>query len=66
VIDSTCHTYGGTQKLTVTDSNHHDDIIIPLHLAGCMIHFKHRLQTKGEILSLSLKTLHKSWQEYLI
>jgi hypothetical protein len=26
LIDSTCHIHGGTQKMTITDSNHHDDI----------------------------------------
>jgi hypothetical protein len=38
--------------LTITDSNHHDDISIPLELAGCMVHFKRRLPTKEEIMSL--------------
>jgi hypothetical protein len=52
VIDSTCHRHGGTQKMTITDSNHHDDITIPLELAGCMIHFKHHLLTKEDIMSL--------------
>jgi hypothetical protein len=52
LIDSTCHRYGGTQKLTITDSNHHDDIIIPLKLAGCMIHFIYCLPTKEDIMSL--------------
>jgi hypothetical protein len=52
LIDSTCHRHGGTQKLTITDSHHHDDITIPLELAGCMVHFKHRLPTKEEFTSL--------------
>jgi hypothetical protein len=54
VIDSTCHRHGGTQKMTITDtdSNHHDDITIPLELAGFIVHFKHRLPAKGDIVSL--------------
>jgi hypothetical protein len=52
LIDSTCHIHGSTQRLTITDSNHHDDITIPLELAGCMVHFKHRLPTKEDIMSL--------------
>jgi hypothetical protein len=40
LIDSTCHRHGGTQRLTITDNNHHDDVTIPLELAGCMVHFK--------------------------
>jgi hypothetical protein len=38
--------------LTINDSNHHDDITIPLELAGCMVHFKYPLQTKEDIISL--------------
>jgi hypothetical protein len=38
--------------MTITDSNHHDDIIIALELAGCMVHLKHRLPTKEDIMSL--------------
>jgi hypothetical protein len=34
LIDSSCHKHGGTQRMTITDSNHHDDITIPLELAG--------------------------------
>jgi hypothetical protein len=52
LIDSTCHRHGGTQKMAKIDTNHHDDITIPLELAGCMIHFKPRLPTKEEIMSL--------------
>jgi hypothetical protein len=52
LIDSTCHRHGGIQKLTITDGNHHNDITIPLELAGCMVHFKHRLPTKEEFTSL--------------
>jgi hypothetical protein len=39
--------------LTVSDSNNHDDITISLDLAGCVVNFKHRLPTKGEIMSLT-------------
>jgi hypothetical protein len=38
--------------LTITDSHHHDDITIPLDLSGCMTHFKHRLPTKKDMMSL--------------
>jgi hypothetical protein len=52
LIDSTCHLHGGTQKLTITDSNHHDDITIPLDLSACMVNFKHRFPTKEDFKSL--------------
>jgi hypothetical protein len=52
LIDSICNRHEGTQKLTITDSNYHDDITIPLELAGCMVHFIHRFPTKGEIMPL--------------
>jgi hypothetical protein len=52
IIDSICHRNGGTQKLTITSSNHHDDITIPLELAGCMVHFKHCLPIKKDFISL--------------
>jgi hypothetical protein len=52
LIDSTCHKHGGTQKLTITDNNHHDDVTIPLELAGCVVHFKHRLPTMEDMMSL--------------
>jgi hypothetical protein len=38
--------------LKITDSNHHDNITIPLKLSGCMVHFKHSLPTKVEFMSL--------------
>ena len=38
--------------MKITSDTDQDDIIIPLDLAGCMVHFKHRLPTKGEITSL--------------
>jgi hypothetical protein len=38
--------------LTITDGNHHDDVTIPLDLAGCIVHFKHRLPTKEDMTSL--------------
>jgi hypothetical protein len=52
LINSTCLRHGGTQRLTITDSNHHDDVTIPLELAGCMVHFKHYLPTKEDMMSL--------------
>jgi hypothetical protein len=38
--------------MIITDSNNHDDITIPLELAGCMVHFKHSFPSKGVIISL--------------
>jgi hypothetical protein len=52
LIDSTCNRHGGTQRMTISDSNHHDDVTIPLELAGCMVHFKHGLPTKEDMMSL--------------
>jgi hypothetical protein len=49
-IDSICHKHGGTQKMMIQDVG--SSIVIPLELAGCMIHFKHRLPTTEEIKSL--------------
>jgi hypothetical protein len=40
IIDPTCHRHGGTQKLIISDRNHHYDVTLPLELAGCMFHFK--------------------------
>jgi hypothetical protein len=53
-IDSTCHRHGGTQQMTIKgDSDRDSDVLtIPLDLAGCMVHFKHRLPTAEEIASL--------------
>jgi hypothetical protein len=49
-IDSICHTYGGIQKMEIQDVG--SLLVVPLELAGCMIHFKHRIPTTEEINSL--------------
>jgi hypothetical protein len=49
-IDSTCHKHGATQKKMIYDSA--SSLVIPLELAGCKIHFKHRLPTTEEVNSL--------------
>jgi hypothetical protein len=49
-IDSICHKHGGTQKMEIQDVG--SSLIVPLELAACMIHFKHRLSTTEEIKSL--------------
>jgi hypothetical protein len=49
-IDSICHKHGGTQKMAIQDVG--SSLVIPLELAGCMIHLKHRLPTAEEINSL--------------
>jgi hypothetical protein len=49
-IDSICHKHGGTQKMVIQDVG--SSLVVPLELAGCMIHFKHRLPTTEEINSL--------------
>jgi hypothetical protein len=49
-IDSICHKHGGTQKMEIQDVG--SSLVIPLELAGCMIHFKHRLPITEEINSL--------------
>jgi ABC-type Na+ transport system ATPase subunit NatA len=51
-VDTACHRHGETQKIKVADSINQDDTTIPLDLAGCMIHFMHRLRTKEEVTSL--------------
>jgi hypothetical protein len=50
-IDSICHKHGGTQKMEIQDIG--SSFVVPLELAGCMIHFKHRLPTTEEINSLT-------------
>ena len=50
VIDSTCHRHGGAQQMVIQDDN--NTVVVPLELAGCMIHFKHRLPTHEELASL--------------
>jgi hypothetical protein len=49
VIDSICHRHGGAQQMIMKDSNDSDILTIPLDLAGCMIHFKHRLPTAEDM-----------------
>jgi hypothetical protein len=39
-IDSIWHKHGGTQKIVIHDYG--NSFVIPLELAGCMIHLKHR------------------------
>jgi hypothetical protein len=55
--DSICHKHGGTQKMEIQDVG--NSIFIPLELAGCMTHFKHRLPTTEEINSLEQYCLTK-------
>ena len=52
IIDSSCCRHGGAQQMIIKDRNDSDVLTIPLNLAGCMIHFKHRLPTADEIASL--------------
>jgi hypothetical protein len=40
-IDSIYHKHGGTQKMEIQDVG--GSLVVPLELAGCMIHFKQRL-----------------------
>jgi hypothetical protein len=49
-IDSICRKHGGTQKMVIQDVG--SSLVVPLELAGCMIHFKHWLPTTEEIDSL--------------
>jgi hypothetical protein len=49
-VDSICHKHGETQKMEIQDVG--SSLVVPLELAGCMIHFKHRLPTIEEINSL--------------
>ena len=52
IIDSICHSHDGAQQMAVKGSNDSDVLTIPLDLAGCMIHFRHRLPTTEEIATL--------------
>jgi hypothetical protein len=38
--------------MIIKDSNDSDSNTIPLNLAGCMVHFKHRLPTVEDMSSL--------------
>jgi hypothetical protein len=49
-IDSIRHKHGGTQKIVIQDVG--SSLVIPVELAGSMIHFEHRLPTTEEINSL--------------
>jgi hypothetical protein len=49
-IDSICHKHGGTQKMEIQDVG--SSLVVSQEIAGCMIHFKHRLPTTEEINSL--------------
>jgi hypothetical protein len=50
VIDSICCRHVGAQQMMIKDSNDGDDLTLPLDLAGCMAHFKHRLLLLNKIL----------------
>jgi hypothetical protein len=52
MIDSISHRHGGTQHMIVKDNNSSDALTIPLDLARCMMHFRHRLPTTEEISTL--------------
>jgi hypothetical protein len=52
VIDSICHRHGAAQQMIIKDSNDSAIPTIPLDLAGCMVHFKHRLPTVKDVSSL--------------
>jgi hypothetical protein len=48
-ICSICYKHGGKQKMEIQDVG--SSLVVPIELAGCMIHFKHRLPTIEEINS---------------
>ena len=50
IIDSTCHRHGGTQQMVIQDGS--ESLTVTLELAGCMVHFKHRIPTSEEVGSL--------------
>jgi len=54
-IDSRCHRYGGTQQMVIGEES--NMVPVPLVLAGCMAHFKHRLPTSDEYESLKSYSL---------
>jgi hypothetical protein len=53
-IDSICQRHGGTQQMTIKGDSDRDShvLTIPLDLAGCMVHYKHKLPTAEDIASL--------------
>ena len=54
-IDSKCHRHGGTQQMVIRKES--NMLPVPLDLAGCMVHCKHRLPTSGECESLKRYSL---------
>jgi hypothetical protein len=56
--DSIYHRHGGTQKIVIQDIS--SSLVVPLELAGCMIHLKHRLPTTEEVNSLKRYCLTQS------
>jgi hypothetical protein len=50
-IDSICHKHGGTQKMKIQDVG--SSLVVPLELAGCMIHF-------NTLYQLQKKSIHSS------
>jgi hypothetical protein len=52
MINSISHSHGGTQEMIVKDNNGGDALTIRLDLAGCMIHFRHRMPTIETTLTL--------------
>jgi hypothetical protein len=48
-IDSICHKHGGTKKMVLRDVD--SSLVTPLELAGCIIHFEHRLPTTEAVNS---------------
>jgi hypothetical protein len=61
-VDSICHKHGGTNKMVIQEIGM--SLVIPLELAGFMIHFKQRLPTIEEFSSLEQYCLtqgHTPW-----
>jgi hypothetical protein len=48
-VDSIYHKHRETQKMMIQDVS--NSLVIPLELAGCMIHMKHRLKTTEKVNS---------------
>jgi hypothetical protein len=44
-IDSICHKHGGNQKMEIQDVG--SSLVVPLEVAGCMIHFKTPITNYG-------------------
>jgi hypothetical protein len=49
-IDSICNRHGVTQHMVIQDDG--ESRSVPLELASCLIHFKHRLPNDEEVKSL--------------